>query len=140
MDIKKSESPNPQDYEIMIRKRGDANYAAYCPQLNLLIKGDNHELVHTEMKNIINKHCDEIQQAEQERIALENPANMDLPDDAIAGGALQSEGGFVPPATADTFELSESDDDFDLGLDSAMGAAMEHNFDSDDFSLDDELK
>ncbi|TAL71051.1 MAG: hypothetical protein EPN82_00080 [Bacteroidetes bacterium] len=55
-----SNSTNPDDYEILIRKRGDNNYASYCPQLNFMIKGDEHEQVRNLMKEYIEKHITEI--------------------------------------------------------------------------------
>lgn len=55
-----SNSINPDDYEILIRKRGDNNYASYCPQLNFMIKGDEHEQVRNLMKEFIEKHILEI--------------------------------------------------------------------------------
>jgi len=56
MTFEKSNSKNVEDYEILIRKRGEDDYASYCPQLNLMIKGTVHEVVHEEMKEKINEH------------------------------------------------------------------------------------
>ena len=60
MDINISNSTNPDDYEILIRKRGDNNYASYCPQLNYMIKGEEHEQVRNLMKDYIENHIIEI--------------------------------------------------------------------------------
>ena len=40
----------------MIRKRGESDYAAYCPQLNFMIKGTEHEEVSDLMKAHIAQH------------------------------------------------------------------------------------
>ncbi len=45
MEVKKLESKNFDDYEILIRRRGDNDYASYCPQLNYMISGTEHEEV-----------------------------------------------------------------------------------------------
>ena len=55
-----SNSTNHDDYEILIRKRGDNVYASYCPQLNHMIKGDEHEQVRNLMKEYIEHHINEI--------------------------------------------------------------------------------
>lgn len=60
MEIKKSSSTNLEDYEILIRKRGEDDYASYCPQLNKMIKGTVHEQVRNEMKEAIEKHIENI--------------------------------------------------------------------------------
>lgn len=33
------------EFEILVRKRGENTYAAYCPQLNIVRKGAEHEEV-----------------------------------------------------------------------------------------------
>lgn len=60
MEIKISQSTNLDDYEIMIRKRGNNNYASYCPQLNLMIKGTQHEEVQYAMLDKIKEHIDKL--------------------------------------------------------------------------------
>ncbi len=55
-----SKSTNPDDYEILIRKRGDDVYASYCPQLNHMIKGEEHEQVRNLMKEHIENHIHEL--------------------------------------------------------------------------------
>lgn len=60
MEIKISNSTNIDDYEIMIRKRGDNNYASYCPQINLIIRGTQHEEVHYAMLDKINEHIERL--------------------------------------------------------------------------------
>lgn len=60
MEIKISKSTNIDDYEIMIRKRGDNNYASYCPQLNLILRGNQHEQVQYAMLDKINQHIEKL--------------------------------------------------------------------------------
>ncbi len=60
MEIKISKSTNIDDYEIMIRKRGEDNYASYCPQLNLILRGDQHEQVQHAMLDKINQHIERL--------------------------------------------------------------------------------
>ena len=55
-----SNSLNPEDYEILIRKRGDNTYASYCPQLNLILKGNEHQQVRDLMQERINQHIKKI--------------------------------------------------------------------------------
>jgi hypothetical protein len=56
----KSTSKNRTDYEILIRKRGEGEYTSYCPQLNLLIKGTQHEEVAGLMEEAVAKHISEL--------------------------------------------------------------------------------
>lgn len=51
-----SKSTNPNDYEILIRKRGDNQYAAYCPQINFMIVGEAHVQVQNLMIEHVDKH------------------------------------------------------------------------------------
>ncbi len=43
-------STDQSDYEILIRRRGENDYASYCPQLAHMIKGTAHEEVEEAMK------------------------------------------------------------------------------------------
>lgn len=60
MTFKPSTSVNINDYEILIRKRGENEYASYCPQLNLMLTGTFHEEVHNLMYERIIKHINEV--------------------------------------------------------------------------------
>jgi predicted RNase H-like HicB family nuclease len=60
MVFKISDSMNAEDYEILIRKRGEDDYASYCPQLNLMIKGTVHEDVKQQMKEKIEEHIEKL--------------------------------------------------------------------------------
>lgn len=60
MSPKLSTSLDLNDYEILIRRRGDNDYASYCPQVNYMIIGTEHEEVRNEMKEYIEKHIEQI--------------------------------------------------------------------------------
>ena len=53
-----SNSTDTSDYEILIRRRGETDYASYCPQLAHMIKGQAHEEVEDAMKDYIIAHID----------------------------------------------------------------------------------
>ncbi len=46
----KPTSTNLDDYEVLIRRRGESDYASYCPQLTFMMKGTSHEEVEEAMK------------------------------------------------------------------------------------------
>ncbi len=54
------QSPNKSDYEILIRKRGENEYASYCPQLNIMLTGTFHEEVEGKMEEYIEKHINSL--------------------------------------------------------------------------------
>lgn len=56
MEVKISQSSNLYDYEVLIRKQGNNNYASYCPQLNLMLSGTEHVEVQTAMEDKIKEH------------------------------------------------------------------------------------
>ncbi len=60
MSSKISTSINMDDYEILIRKRGDNEYASYCPQLNLMLTGTFHEEVENKMNEQIALHIQQL--------------------------------------------------------------------------------
>lgn len=60
MSSKISTSTNIDDYEILIRKRGDNEYASYCPQLNLMLTGTFHEEVENKMYVKITDHIEQL--------------------------------------------------------------------------------
>ncbi len=63
MERQISKSVNANDYEILIRKRGEGKYASYCPQLNHMLAGGEHEEVYGLMVEQINKHIESIKSA-----------------------------------------------------------------------------
>jgi hypothetical protein len=44
------------DYEVLIRRRGENEYASYCPQLNLMLTGTFHEEVENKMYEKVAQH------------------------------------------------------------------------------------
>jgi predicted RNase H-like HicB family nuclease len=72
MEFKLSTSTNPYDYEVLIRKRGDHDYASYCPQLNYMIKGTEHEEVRVLMRALIDKYIEKLKSEQAEAPAPEN--------------------------------------------------------------------
>lgn len=48
------------DYEIYVRCQGESNYASYCPQLNLMINGTDHEEVVLQMRKKIEEHIENL--------------------------------------------------------------------------------
>lgn len=59
-------STNPLDYEILIRRRGDNDYAAYCPQLAYMVKGTSHEEVEERMREYIRQWIEQLQRESQQ--------------------------------------------------------------------------
>ena len=47
-------------YEIMVRKRGVDDFAAYCPELNIIIKGKTNDEVKKRLKEYIVQYTDEL--------------------------------------------------------------------------------
>jgi hypothetical protein len=45
-----------ENYEILIRRQGENVYAAFCPQLELIVRGTAHEQVENRMKELILEH------------------------------------------------------------------------------------
>lgn len=56
MEPKKSTSTDFYDYEIYVRRRGENDYASYCPQLNVMVNGSEHEQVVMLMRQKIEEH------------------------------------------------------------------------------------
>lgn len=55
-EIKISNSKNIEDYEILIRKRGDDDFASYCPQLNRMFKAGTLTEARRMVKEAIEEH------------------------------------------------------------------------------------
>lgn len=47
------------NYDILVRKDGDNKYAAFCPQLNILVKGSSHEEVELEVRKRIQAYLEQ---------------------------------------------------------------------------------
>ncbi|MFP4370474.1 MAG: hypothetical protein ACLFR2_12915 [Candidatus Kapaibacterium sp.] len=65
MPFEKIKSTNPYDYEVMIRRRGETEYASYCPQLNFMITGNAHEEVENRMREHIKQYIEEISETSE---------------------------------------------------------------------------
>lgn len=65
MEVKKSTSTDFYDYEIYVRRRGESDYASYCPQLNLMINGSEHEQVVMLMRQKIEEHIKNLRKQQQ---------------------------------------------------------------------------
>ena len=59
----KPTSTDINDYEILIRRRGENDYASYCPQLFHMIKGTAHEEVEDAMKQVVMEHIEALRSA-----------------------------------------------------------------------------
>jgi hypothetical protein len=53
-----------KNYEILIRRRGETGYAAFCPELELIVNGTAHEQVENKMKELILEHVAKEQAAQ----------------------------------------------------------------------------
>ncbi len=60
MSFEISKSKNTFDYEILIRRRAESEYASYCPQLNYMLTGAEHEEVEDKMKAYIEEHISKL--------------------------------------------------------------------------------
>ncbi len=45
-----------KNYEILVRRQGEDGYSAFCPQLELIVRGTAHEQVENKMKLLIEEH------------------------------------------------------------------------------------
>jgi len=45
-----------KEYEILIRRQGEEGYSAFCPQLELIVRGTAHVQVEEKMKELILEH------------------------------------------------------------------------------------
>jgi hypothetical protein len=61
--MKQPQSTDPQDYEVLIRRRGESDYASYCPQLAHMIKGQAHEEVEEAMKQHVLAYIESLKSA-----------------------------------------------------------------------------
>lgn len=64
--MEKSNSINRKDYELLIRRRGENDYSSYCPQLGLVIKGEEHQEVQEKMEEAIRKHIEQLMQKQEQ--------------------------------------------------------------------------
>jgi hypothetical protein len=53
------------EYEILVRRQGETVYSAFCPQLELIVRGTAHEQVENKMKQLILEHVAKQEQEKQ---------------------------------------------------------------------------
>lgn len=53
-------------YDILIRKDGEQDYAAFCPQFNILVRGTSHEEVEKKTREKIFEHLNAEKKSEDE--------------------------------------------------------------------------
>lgn len=87
MKFVRSTSTEKEDYEILIRKRGENDYASYCPQLNFMIKGFDHEQVKEYMSDYIDRHINILlygdQMPTEPRASDDNLSESQNPQDTV---------------------------------------------------------
>lgn len=54
------------NYDILVRKDGENKYAAFCPQLNILVKGTSHEGVEIEIRKKIKEYLEKLESDKME--------------------------------------------------------------------------
>ena len=42
-----------ENYEILVRREGETGYSAFCPELELIVRGTAHQQVEEKMKELI---------------------------------------------------------------------------------------
>jgi hypothetical protein len=55
------------EYEILVRRQGETVYSAFCPQLELIVRGTAHEQVENKMKQLILEHVAKQEQEKQSK-------------------------------------------------------------------------
>jgi hypothetical protein len=45
-----------ENYEILVKREGETGYSAFCPQLELIVRGTAHVQVEEKMKLLIEEH------------------------------------------------------------------------------------
>jgi hypothetical protein len=45
-----------EEFEILVRRQGEAGYSAFCPQLELIVRGTAHVQVEQKMQELILEH------------------------------------------------------------------------------------
>jgi hypothetical protein len=60
MEFKPLTSKNIEDYEVVVKRRSETDYSAYCPEINIMVDGTEHEEVELKLKAEIQKHIDSL--------------------------------------------------------------------------------
>lgn len=66
----KSNSLNYDDYEVLVRRRGENEFASYCPQLNLMVVGAFQEEVEDKIFTQIANHIHSLRVAENQKNSM----------------------------------------------------------------------
>ncbi len=45
-----------EEFEILVRRQGETGYSAFCPQLELIVRGTAHVQVEQKMQELILEH------------------------------------------------------------------------------------
>lgn len=45
-----------EEFEILIRRQGENVYSAFCPQLELIVRGTAHQQVEQKMQQLVEEH------------------------------------------------------------------------------------
>ncbi len=45
-----------EEFEILVRRQGETGYSAFCPQLELIVRGTAHVQVEQKMQELITEH------------------------------------------------------------------------------------
>ena len=45
-----------EEFEILVRRQGETGYSAFCPQLELIVRGTAHVQVEQKMQELIREH------------------------------------------------------------------------------------
>jgi predicted RNase H-like HicB family nuclease len=53
------------NYEILVKREGETGYSAFCPQLELIVRGTAHQQVEEKMKQLIAEHIEKLKASVQ---------------------------------------------------------------------------
>ena len=45
-----------ENFEILVKREGETGYSAFCPELELIVRGTQHQQVEEKMKLLILEH------------------------------------------------------------------------------------
>jgi hypothetical protein len=53
-----------ETYDILVKREGETGYSAFCPQLELIVRGTAHQQVEEKMRQLILEHTSKTQSGE----------------------------------------------------------------------------
>jgi hypothetical protein len=53
-----------ETYDILVKREGETGYSAFCPQLELIVRGTAHQQVEEKMRQLILEHTAKKQSGE----------------------------------------------------------------------------